>query len=176
MEQPQRASTTSYVAFHGKAHYLSNFYPARFVIEGVAYTCVEQFMQAEKARVFNDEVSLAAILKASTPLEMKRLGRRVSPFDKELWARAVQDIVFKGLMAKFLQHPELMHRLASTKDALLVEASPRDRLWGAGLGKPGIAKYLAEGRTEFRGRNLLGKLLMKLRSGVCENVGGVSGE
>ena len=50
---------------------LSQWWPCRFTAEGTSYTCAEQYMMAEKARLFGDEESLAAILAAAHPKEMK---------------------------------------------------------------------------------------------------------
>ena len=150
------------VAFHGRAHPFSNFHPSRFVVDGQAYACVEQFMMAEKARMFGDDERLREIMNASSPLAMKRLGRRVTPFDAARWDGASCEVVRRALEAKFTQNPELGHALQATGDALIVEASPRDRLWGAGLGKAGVEAALAEGRP-LNGRNRLGVLLMRVR-------------
>ena len=150
------------VAFHGKAHPFSNFHACRFVVDGEAYSCVEQFMMAEKARMFGDEARLREIMSAPGPLAMKRSGRKVVPFDAARWDAASSGVVGRALAAKFGQNAELRHALMATGEALLVEASPRDRLWGAGLGKAGVEAALAEGRP-FRGQNRLGKLLMAVR-------------
>lgn len=155
------------VAFCGKAHPLSNFHPARFVIDGEQYSCVEQFMMAEKARMFGDEARLREIMAAGTPLAMKRLGRKVTPFDAARWDAAAGEVVRKALEAKFSQNPELRHALLSTGDALLVEANPRDRIWGAGLGRTGVQAAMLEGKP-LRGRNRLGVLLMNVRNALRE--------
>ena len=34
---------------------LSQWYPASFIVDGVYYNCAEQYMMAEKARLFGDE-------------------------------------------------------------------------------------------------------------------------
>lgn len=40
----------------------SQWYPSYFVIDGIRYNCAEQYMMAEKARVFKDEVTREKIL------------------------------------------------------------------------------------------------------------------
>ena len=66
---------------------------------------------------------------------MKAYGRAVKNFDKETWDAACYELVRKGNMAKFSQNPELWEFLKSTRKRILVEASPRDRIWGIGMGK-----------------------------------------
>jgi ribA/ribD-fused uncharacterized protein len=93
------------VAFHGKAHPFSNFHACRFVVDGEAYSCVEQFMMAEKARMFGDAERLREIMRAPGPLAMKRLGRKVTPFDARRWDAASPGVVARALEAKFSQNP-----------------------------------------------------------------------
>ena len=52
----------------------SQWYECEFVIDGIAYRCAEQFMMAEKARLFGDEENLQKIIEAKTPQTMKELG------------------------------------------------------------------------------------------------------
>ena len=63
-------------------------------------------------------------------------------------------------MAKYGQNTALQHYLLSTAPAVLVEASPMDRVWGVGLGA-GDAK--AHRPADWRGLNLLGFALMEAR-------------
>jgi ribA/ribD-fused uncharacterized protein len=66
----------------------------------------------------------------------------------------------EALRAKFSQNQNLKDYLVATGDAILVEAAPRDRLWGIGMGEnnPDIAD-----QNKWNGRNLLGKALMQVR-------------
>ncbi len=43
---------------------LSQWWPCRFEVDGVTYSCTEQYMMAEKARLFGDEAMLASIMVA----------------------------------------------------------------------------------------------------------------
>ena len=145
---------------HNKEACISQWWKCAFQVEGVEYSCAEQFMMAEKARMFGDEAMLAEIMKASHPKEMKGYGRAVSGFDKEAWDSACYGIVKRGNLAKFSQNPELLEFLLTTKNRILVEASPRDRIWGIGMGK---ANPDAQCPLRWRGRNLLGFALTEVR-------------
>ncbi|MMZ61786.1 Swarming motility protein YbiA [compost metagenome] len=131
-----------------------------FEVEGTKYSCAEQFMMAEKARLFGDSEMLEAILGAKHPKEMKAYGRAVRNFDKEIWDSACYGIVKRGSLAKFSQNPELGDYLKATKNRILVEASPRDRIWGIGMGQ---SNPDAENPVKWRGRNLLGFALTEAR-------------
>lgn len=62
--------------------------------------------------------------------------------------------------AKFSQHPELKEFLLATKDRILVEASPVDRIWGVGMAQEDA--YI-QGPSQWQGLNLLGFALMRVR-------------
>lgn len=139
----------------------SQWYLSKFEVDGVSYPTAEHFMMAEKARLFGDEDSVARILSVETPREAKKLGRRVTPFDHELWNERCFDIVVRGNVAKFSTDPRLLEFLLATADSVLVEASPRDRIWGIGMGKNNPSAVHPDA---WRGRNLLGFALMEVRT------------
>ncbi|AIQ15165.1 NADAR family protein [Paenibacillus durus] len=146
----------------------SQWWMCPFVIDGTEYSCAEQYMMAEKARLFKDDEMLAAILKAKHPMEMKAFGRTVSNFDKDVWESQCYGIVKRGSLAKFSQNPRLGDYLRSTKNRILVEASPRDRIWGIGMGQ---AHPDAENPMKWRGRNLLGFALTEARDELLQKEG-----
>ena len=110
---------------------LSQWFPSPFVYDGRLYSCAEQWMMAEKARVFEDEKTRELILNAATPKDMKSLGRSIRGFDEERWRRCRERVVMKGTVLKFSQNPPMLQFLLSTA-GVLVEASPYDTIWGIG--------------------------------------------
>ncbi|MBR2742161.1 MAG: TIGR02452 family protein [Clostridia bacterium] len=138
----------------------SNWYARGFTVDGISYLHVEQYMMAGKARLCGDEERLSAVLRAKSPSECKRLGRSVTPFDAEAWDKAKYDIVKTGARAKFAQNADLKAVLMSTGDALIAEASPKDKIWGIGIG---AAEAAERAPSDWPGENLLGKVLMELR-------------
>lgn len=139
---------------------LSQWFPAAFEVDGVRYATAEHFMMAEKARLFRDEAQLAAILEAKTPADAKAFGRAVQNYDDKAWERHRVEAVVRGNVAKFGQNAGLGAHLASTGDRILVEASPRDRIWGIGMG---ASNPDALDPAKWRGRNLLGFALVEAR-------------
>ena len=118
-------------------------------------------MMAEKARLFGNESTRRRIITTEHPAESKKLGRLVHGFDEKTWADARFDLVVQGNLAKFSQHDDLRRYLASTAPKVLVEASPRDRIWGIGLS---AQNEKVTRPSEWQGRNLLGFALMTVRS------------
>ena len=140
---------------------LSQWWPVEFELEGQLYRSAEHYMMAEKARLFEDSERLAHIMSCEHPAEAKKWGRRVVGFEQKVWNRKRFEIVVRGSQAKFGQNPELKAYLLATGKRILVEASPRDRIWGIGLGKNSDK---ATDPHQWRGLNLLGFALMEARS------------
>ncbi|MBB5814176.1 NADAR family protein [Streptomyces collinus] len=139
---------------------LSQWWPAPFTVDGVAYATAEHWMMAAKARLFEDAAAERAALAAGHPAEAKKAGRLVRGFDEAVWARERFRIVVEGSVHKFGAHPELLAYLLGTGDRVLVEASPVDRVWGIGLAANDEAAMDPE---RWRGPNLLGFALMEAR-------------
>lgn len=148
---------------------LSQWWMSSFTIETNTYCCMEQYMMAEKARIFKDEDMLKEILQSKNPKQIKELGRKVRNFDEKVWENKRYSIIFNGNYAKFFQNEELRKFLISTKDHVLVEASPYDKIWGIGMS---ANDKNIENPLEWKGLNLLGFALMEVRDEiirVCEN-------
>ena len=154
---------------------LSQWWPATFTVDRVTYPTAEHWMMAGKARLFGDGAAVPGILAAATPAEAKDLGRLVRGFDDARWEAARFDLVVQGNVAKFGQDPALRGYLLGTRNRVLVEASPRDRIWGIGLG---AANEAATDPARWRGRNLLGFALMEARDRLAaeEETAGAEGQ
>ena len=144
---------------------LSQWWPTKFLVDGLSYASAEHFMMAGKARLFGDEDARARIINASSPKLAKQLGRRVKNFNEGLWRDARFQLVVEGNYAKFKQNPELAAFLISTGNKLLVEASPTDSIWGIGLAADDDR---AKNPERWRGLNLLGFALMEVRQNLIE--------
>jgi ribA/ribD-fused uncharacterized protein len=139
---------------------LSQWWPAAFTVDGLVYPSAEHFMMAAKALLSDDTERAAQIRAAPHPGAAKKLGRQVRGFQEERWAAHRFDVVVAGNMAKFGQHPDLREFLLGTGDRVLVEASPRDRIWGIGLAAD---DERAASPHQWLGQNLLGFALMEVR-------------
>ena len=115
----------------------SQFYGASFTIDGIWYRTAEHFYMAEKARMFGDEESLTRIIAVKTPKKAKFIGKKIKGFDRDRWLADghARGVVLRGNIAKFTnpENAEIRDILLSTGDAILVEASQRDCIWGIGM-------------------------------------------
>lgn len=147
-----------YALFWG--NWPSNWEPSPFILDGQKYNCVEQWMMAEKARLFGDKVTRAKILRARYPKAQKELGRQVNGFNDELWVPSRYQIVLKGTLAKYRQNQHLKELLLATGDAPFVECSPYDGIWGIALGAKDPD---ATNPLKWKGANLLGRAIDEAR-------------
>jgi ribA/ribD-fused uncharacterized protein len=158
-------STEKFTHFwHGP---FSQWHPSTFTVGKVTYSHAEQFMMYAKALLFGDHETGAKILLADNPREQKALGREVKNFDQAVWELFREGIVFTGSYAKFTQNADLLRELLATRGTTLVEASPRDTIWGIGLG---AENPKASNRAQWRGLNLLGEALTRVRETVLQEI------
>jgi len=127
----------------------------------------------QKAILFEgtDSESAKKVLAASTPGEANKLGRAVEGYNGETWKAKCDDIVAEGNYLKFSQSEECRCALMKTKDLILVEGSPVDRIWGIGF-----RGDEAVGKEDQWGQSKLGKALMRVRERLRDEGYGENGE
>src|SRR5438067_3463317 len=112
--------------FQGEYRFLSNFYPAVIVFEGITYPHVESAYQSAKTTDMNERRRIAAII---DPAEAKRAGRALKY--RPDWEQVKFDVMEQCVRYKFTHHPDLAAKLLATGDAQLEEDNTwDDRIWG----------------------------------------------
>lgn len=147
---------------------LSQWHTSRFFIEDQEFCCAEQYMMYAKAKLFADCTAQEHILKASDPAKQKALGNTVKNFSEIIWRQHREEIVFTGNYNKFSQNKGLRRKLFQTGNAVLVEASPMDTIWGIGLSEQDAKKT---NPSNWPGQNLLGRILTKVRERLRDEFG-----
>lgn len=158
---------------------LSNFYPARIQLLDPLFEDVdnsplvaelessEQAFMYMKATLFEDLDTAKRILEGGhAPQYYKKLGRQVKGFDQSVWNTWKVSIMRTVCLNKFSQNEVLKYHLLSTGDAILVETSPFDSVWGIGLAKQdryGNKQTDWLDVNKWKGQNLLGFILMDVR-------------
>jgi ribA/ribD-fused uncharacterized protein len=144
-------------SFDGEYRFLSNFWPATVVLDGLMYPTVEHAYQAAKTDVFACRLVIQA---ADTPGQAKRLGRRM-PLRPD-WERVKQDVMASLLRQKFAPGTGLADQLLATGYEGLIEGNSwHDNYWGV--------CYCP--KCCNRGQNRLGKLLMNIRKELRDGQG-----
>jgi ribA/ribD-fused uncharacterized protein len=151
----------NHLFFYSSHTFLSNFSQSRFNVDDIKYSCSEQFIQHQKALLFDAKDTANKILLATAPGHMKRLTSNLPNYKSELWEKEAPKVCHIAIKEKFIQNPDLLAMLQDTKEKILVEASPYDRVWGIGFGKdePDLLQ-----KKETWGKNILGNTLMAIRS------------
>lgn len=156
-------TTDKYVFFFTYKDFLSNFYPCSFTYRGFKFDNSEKAIMWSKAMHFGAIEVANQILQAPNPKEAKRLGRsKQIPFVESEWEQVREQVFYDILMAKF-SVPNMKSKLLETGDRKLAEASPYDTIWGVGLSENDPRIF---DESEWKGQNLLGKVLMKVREDI----------
>lgn len=130
-------------SFSEENRFLSNFYFCKIEMEGIVYLSVENAYQAAKTLDIAEREELARM----TPGQAKRRGSKVSL--RADWEAIKLGIMENPIRQKF-NMPELREKILATGSAELIEGNDWcDRYWGM---------------CEGEGLNMLGKILMKIRS------------
>jgi len=133
-------------SFREQFAFLSNFYPARVVLDGTIYPTVEHAYQAAKTLV---RAERDGILDANTPGKAKLLGRKATL--RPNWD-TIKVTIMRNLIAQKFADPKLRKLLLITGNDRLVEGNTwGDTFWGVCNGQ---------------GQNMLGQLLMAERSKI----------
>ncbi|MBD2778363.1 NADAR family protein [Iningainema tapete] len=130
----------------------SNFSPHGITIEGIYWSTVEHYYQAQKFVGTPDAVIIPTIYAAQTPELAAALGRDCTRQLRPDWDVVKVEVMRAAVLKKFLTHADIREVLISTGDQFLVEDSPKDYFWGCGADKTG--------------QNQLGKILMSVREEI----------
>jgi ribA/ribD-fused uncharacterized protein len=133
-------------AFEGKYRFLSNFWPCKVKYQGIVYPSVEHGFQACKSLSRRDRKRISQL---KTAAEAKQAGQKINlRSDWEIY----KEIIMYNLLVQKFKDSALKKALLDTGNAVLIEGNWwGDIYWGVCKGK---------------GKNRLGKLLMRLRNNL----------
>ena len=121
------------ILFYGSHNIFSQHHQCEFQVNGKMFNCAEQFMMWKKAELFGDEIIAETLLRQDCPVKMKCLGRKVINFNQFIWEECRLAIIIEGNYHKFKQNTAYGDYLLSTRNNILAEASPYDKVYGIGL-------------------------------------------
>lgn len=139
--------------FEGKYRFLSNFYPVEILVDGINYPSVEHAYVAAKTGDKNIKQKIANI---PTAAAVKKFGKTIEP--PKDWDTNKISIMLYLLIKKF-ENGDLRKRLKNTEGYELIEENWwHDNFWG---------DCDCNKCRDIKGQNVLGKLLMKVRTAIC---------
>jgi len=125
----------------------SNFSRHPITLDNRIWPTTEHYFQAQK---YLGQYRFFIIANAATPRIAADLGRdRAIPL-REDWEQVKISVMKACVLAKVQQYPMIKDLLLSTGDEEIIEDSPIDYYWGCG--------------ADGTGKNMLGKILMEIRS------------
>ena len=136
--------------FKGKYYFLSNFYTAQVMYEDLFYKNNETAFQSAKLK---DKVKRMHFCDLD-PSKAKSKGRSV--LLRNDWEDIKDEVMYQCVKDKFNRNEDLKQRLLDTGNEELVESNTwNDTYWGVCRG---------------RGKNMLGKILMKVREELRKEI------
>lgn len=148
------------MVFFTKHSFLSNHHLSKFTIEDEVYQSVEQYLAICKASIAKKPALIDRARKAQDPVQAKHVLNLLKDAHTQEWNDQIEEIIMRGLRAKFTQNQALRDKLSGTGNLQLGEASKNPR-WGIGMDL-NDAEVLNQEKWLKTG-NLLGKSLMKIR-------------
>ena len=111
-------------AFSSYQSPLSPYACTRFYVDGVSYSSLYQYIEAQKAQLFNKPELMAKILRRWKSYEIYTLSKENQEnFDPDIWAQNEERILRKGLMAKYSTNKPSRTALLGTGDKQLLFVS-----------------------------------------------------
>ena len=149
------------IGFYSKHSVFSNFAPVNVEYQGSVYSSVEQCYQVLYAKDAGRDDLIDKLMDEHDGIKLKRLANGITQPPNSDWSNKRERVMYDIVLAKFRQNPNLMTKLKTTGTVNQEEATA-DGFWGA-------AAQLTS--TELRsntwkGQNNLGKILMRVRSGI----------
>lgn len=148
----------SFFLFANGFSLLANNHFTPFVVDGVRYLSMEQYLHAEKALFFKDYAAHKRFMAEPSPRKYKDIKIKGEEYYE--WREEAPKIMERGLKKKFECHEDARTDLQLTGKSHIVYATLLDRINGSGL-RFGDDKNAQ--KSEWRGYNELGELLTKVR-------------
>ena len=135
--------------FRGKHYFLSNFYSAPVIYDGVKYLNNEAAFQSMKCENHKNRLFFATL----DPSMAKSAGRQAML--RKDWEAVKEQFMYEIVKAKFTQNRTLKYKLMALEAVFLEEGNYwHDNIWG---------NCFCERCKNIKGQNKLGKILMIVR-------------
>lgn len=139
-------------SFSNEYQFLSNFYSAEVVHEGITYKNSEAAFQAAKTKDFRLRREFSEL----NPSQAKLKGRHIEL--RSDWEQVKDNIMYEIVKDKFTRNSNLKSLLLKTNSSILIEGNWwHDNYWG---------DCYCEKCQNKEGKNTLGLILMRVRDEI----------
>ena len=94
------------------------------------------------------------------------MGKELSRFDQHKWKTSVKEWIKSGILAKFLQNPDIQDILLENGNRVIGVANPNDTFFGIGLHLNDEMALNPENWN--KSKNLMGEILCEIREEIRE--------
>ena len=137
----------------GELGYLANYSEYGFYKDNNYYKTVEHYYQSEK---FNNKELKEKIISSKTPKEASNIGRDKNNKRIDNFKNIKDNVMYEGCLLKFRQNKDIRSKLIETRNKEIREMTIDEYYWGVG--------------KNLTGQNKIGKILMKVRDQVKEDI------
>ena len=155
------------VGYFGELNPLSNFFPAKFTIDGHSFISSEQYIQASKAKYFGDLEVYSQIMGCKHSVDCKDFSRKIKGVDNVKWENVAADLCRPGIREKFVQNPILLDILVKCTGTKRIVECSKDRLWGTGIP---LAQVDCLDSDCWITPGIMGKILEDIRMEFCNQL------
>lgn len=145
----------------------SNHYACNFDLEGISFSCVEQYLAVQRAYLSRDKILARRAMESKDPADHKMILNQLRNDKLDEWRDKAPGFIMNASRAKYTQNPLLKQLLLSTYPLRIGEAS-KDTFWGIGL--PLESQQVLDTVQWAPEGNLLGRTLMSIRRELMEKV------
>jgi len=137
-------------SFSGDFHFLSSMFLCSIFIDGKTYRSTEHYYQSQKSTERSEQ---SRVIATASPYAAKKLARTL--LLRADWKKIRNRVMYRAVRAKVVQHLDLRERLLATGSVELLEGNNwGDSYWGVDC-------------KTLKGKNILGKILMRVRLEVA---------
>lgn len=97
------------------------------------YNSLQQYIEYQKALLFDDIETAQKILKTSQPRFQEDLGKHIKGYNKEVWLDNALNICTKGCRLKFTKNKSFIHFLLMNPDSKVYYAVKKANELGIGM-------------------------------------------
>lgn len=150
--------------FFSKEPFTEDEFKVSFEIDHEEFFCMEQYMLAEKAVLFEDFETRNKITSIKDDYNaLLDLDKSIKNYNETIWLKNKYRIILQGYYYKFAQDSTLRKALLKTGDKVIVYANPNDIKWGTGKT---LQEHKEDDANLWKGQNLLGYAFMEVRDEI----------